>query len=152
MRSMILFTLCCGWTLPAEVVGSIRVTAGNAGQIEMVAHRTIRAQDGSKLEKASKEVTLDTAVSGHTQRVAVRFPGCDCGELSANLRFKTMNGDAFTDFPTTMTTNEPPEKDARGGRHVYRGARWFGARVGNGGPEHKLEALNGTIEIRQKGQ
>jgi DUF4097 and DUF4098 domain-containing protein YvlB len=272
MRSIILFTLCCGWTLPAEVVekgtlrqnfaatpklevsnvmGSIRVTAGDAGQIEMVAHRTIRAKDGSELEKAKKEVTLDTAVSGDTQRIAVRFPGCDCGEdrrregrdynvhfdfeiraptqtavdvktvnngdvsvqglngeflarnvngsvevidaggsgsastvngpvrlsftrnpagavsaktingritaeypreLSANLRFKTMNGDVFTDFPTTMMTNEPPEKDARGGRYVYRSNRWFGARVGNGGPEHKFETLNGTIEIRQKGQ
>ncbi len=90
------------------------------------------------------------AVSAKTVngRITAEYPR----DLSATLRFKTLNGDVFTDFPTTMMSNEPPEREVRGGRYIYRGNRWFGARVGNGGPEHKFETLNGTIEIRQKGQ
>jgi hypothetical protein len=72
-------------------------------------------------------------------------------DLSANVRLKTFNGQAYTDFDVTALPSLPPVAERRDGKFVYKGNSFFGVRVGHGGPELKFETLNGDIRIRNRG-
>jgi len=67
--------------------------------------------------------------------------------LSADFRLKTFNGDIYSDFPVTYLPAKAPAQDRRKGKFVYKSDRFFGVRVGKGGPEIKLDTLNGDILI-----
>lgn len=69
--------------------------------------------------------------------------------LSADFRIKSMNGEAYSDFPTTALPAAASRAKKEGGRTVFSGDRFFGVRVGKGGPEIKLETLNGDILIKK---
>jgi len=78
--------------------------------------------------------------------VALNFPE----GLSADFRIKSpMNGEAYSDFPVTALPAAPAEVRKEGGRTIYSSGRFFGVRVGRGGPEIKLETLNGDILIKK---
>ncbi|MFC2156738.1 DUF4097 domain-containing protein [Acidobacteriota bacterium] len=69
--------------------------------------------------------------------------------LSADFRLKTFHGDAYTDFeykPLPTTTEEKVEKK---GKYVYKYNHNFGVRVGKGGPEIKMDTLNGDLLIKK---
>lgn len=70
--------------------------------------------------------------------------------MNGRLRFKTLHGDVFTNFPTTAMANEPPRQETRDGRTVFRADRSFSVVVGGGGPEHRFETLNGSIQIKER--
>jgi hypothetical protein len=67
--------------------------------------------------------------------------------LSADFRFKTMNGGVYSDFPVTALPAHALQEDHRDGKTIFRADRFTGARVGAGGPEVKIENLNGDIRI-----
>jgi hypothetical protein len=69
---------------------------------------------------------------------------------SADFRIKTMNGEIFTDFPVTgLPAADGKAKRNEAGRFVYKSDRFFVVRAGKGGPEIKLETLNGDILIKK---
>ncbi|HYX52144.1 MAG TPA: hypothetical protein VE783_01750 [Candidatus Limnocylindrales bacterium] len=70
--------------------------------------------------------------------------------LSADFRFKTMNGGVFSDFEMTALPSQPVSAERHNGRFVYRSDRFTGGRVGSGGPEIKAENLNGEIRILER--
>jgi DUF4097 and DUF4098 domain-containing protein YvlB len=67
--------------------------------------------------------------------------------LSADFRFKTFNGGVFSDFPVTTMPVRTPTKEEHGGKVVFHADRFTTARISNGGPEIKIENLNGDIRI-----
>jgi len=67
--------------------------------------------------------------------------------LSADFRFKTMNGGVYSDFPVAALAAHALQEDHRGGKTIFRADRYTGARVNAGGPEIKIENLNGDIRI-----
>ncbi|HEY3127829.1 MAG TPA: hypothetical protein VGL91_00075 [Acidobacteriota bacterium] len=71
-------------------------------------------------------------------------------DLSADLRFKTFNGQVYSDFPVTYVpiVNSPGER--QNGKFVYKSNRFSSARVGRGGPEIKLDGFNGDIRVLQR--
>lgn len=71
-------------------------------------------------------------------------------KLSADFRVKTFNGDIYTDFTVTYLPPEPPVQVRRRGKFVYKSNRFFGVRVGKGGPEIKIDTLNGDILIAKR--
>lgn len=73
-------------------------------------------------------------------------------DTNASLRFKTMHGEIYTDFPTNAMQTEAGSGEKRGTKYVYQTKRSFAVRVGNGGPEHSFENINGDIQIKQRGQ
>jgi hypothetical protein len=81
--------------------------------------------------------------------VEVDFPA----PPSADFRVKTMHGEVYSDFEVTSlpkaaaVREERPEK---GGKFVYRSDSFTGVRAGMGGPEIKLETLNGDILIAKR--
>lgn len=70
--------------------------------------------------------------------------------LSADFRFKTMNGGIYTDFPMTGLPQQAVAPERKNGRFVYRSDRFTGGRVGSGGPEIKIENLNGDIRVLER--
>jgi hypothetical protein len=67
--------------------------------------------------------------------------------LSADFRFKTMQGEVYSDFPMTELPREQAKSERRGGKFVFSADRFSGGRVGAGGPEIKLENLNGDLRV-----
>jgi DUF4097 and DUF4098 domain-containing protein YvlB len=67
--------------------------------------------------------------------------------LSADFRFKTFNGGIYSDFPVTTMPVNAPTREEHGGKVVFRADRFTAARISNGGPEIKIENLNGDIRI-----
>jgi hypothetical protein len=68
-------------------------------------------------------------------------------KLSADFRFTTFNGSIFTDFPMTSLAAEASQEEHDGPRVIFRTKRSTGARVGAGGPEIRIENLNGDIRV-----
>jgi hypothetical protein len=73
--------------------------------------------------------------------------------LSADMRVKTFNGAAYTDFESTALAAQPTASQASaaqsGTKWVYRKNQFANLRVGKGGPELTFETLNGDIRIRK---
>jgi hypothetical protein len=68
-------------------------------------------------------------------------------ELSADFRVKTMNGGIYSDFPVTALPVKAMQEEHRGMKTVFRADRYTSVRVNAGGPEIKVENLNGDIRI-----
>lgn len=103
-------------------------------------------------------------VNGKVKVIFSKNPPSDCsfktingdldiyfrGNLSSDFRCKTFNGDVYTDFPVKYLPAEPPVQKRHKGRFVYKSSRFFGIRVGKGGPEIKLDTFNGDILINKR--
>lgn len=68
-------------------------------------------------------------------------------DLSADFRFKTFNGGIYSDFPVTATPVAAMQQERRGNKVIFRADRYTGARIASGGPQIKVENLNGDIRI-----
>jgi hypothetical protein len=68
-------------------------------------------------------------------------------DLSADFRFKTFNGGIYSDFPVTALPVSAMQEEHRGSKVIFRADRATGARVASGGPQIKIENLNGDIRI-----
>jgi len=67
--------------------------------------------------------------------------------LSANIRLKTFNGQAYSDFPVSYLAPDPPSKKTENGKFIYKSGEFQSVRIGEGGPELKFDAFNGNIRI-----
>lgn len=68
-------------------------------------------------------------------------------DLTADFRFKTFNGSIYSDFPVTALPVRAIQEEHHGAKIVFRADRYTGVRIGSGGPEIKVENLNGDIRI-----
>jgi len=68
-------------------------------------------------------------------------------DLAADFRFKTMNGAIYSDFPATALPVSRMQQEHHGAKVIFRADRYTGARIGSGGPQIKVENLNGDIRI-----
>ena len=68
-------------------------------------------------------------------------------KLSADFRFKTMQGEVYSDFPMTELPRDEGKSERRNGKFVFSADRFTGGRVGTGGPEIKMENLNGDLRV-----
>jgi DUF4097 and DUF4098 domain-containing protein YvlB len=73
-------------------------------------------------------------------------------KLAADLQVKTLNGEIYTDYPDTtyLPSHPQAEHSQHNGRYVYRSNSFQGVRIGAGGPEIRMETLNGDIVIANK--
>ena len=71
--------------------------------------------------------------------------------FSADLRLKTLNGRAYTDFDATGLLPSTAEAGERkNGRFVYKSNHTSSVRIGSGGPELTFETVNGDIRIKKE--
>ena len=70
-------------------------------------------------------------------------------DLSASFWLKTFTGDAFSDFPVSYLPSKPAEETRKDGKFVYKGSNTTGLRIGKGGPEIKMDTMNGDLLIEK---
>jgi hypothetical protein len=70
--------------------------------------------------------------------------------LSADFRFKTMNGHIYSDFEMTSLPAKAATSERRDGKFIFRTDRYTGGRVGGGGMEIKADNLNGDIRVLER--
>jgi len=78
--------------------------------------------------------------------LTISFPA----DLSADFRIKTFNGKVYSDFPVTYLPAAPAVREETKGKYVFKSDRFFGVRTGAGGPEIKMDTLNGDILIKKR--
>ena len=71
--------------------------------------------------------------------------------LSADVRVKTLNGGAYTDFDASLLPTTAAAQQLNG-KFIYRAGKSTGIRIGAGGPEINFKTLNGDIRIVKRGQ
>ena len=70
--------------------------------------------------------------------------------LSAEVRFRTLNGEGWSDFPFTVVPVQPVvSDDRRDGRFVIKSEWAQGIRIGAGGPQLSFGTVNGDVLIRK---
>jgi hypothetical protein len=70
--------------------------------------------------------------------------------IKADFRLKTFNGEGYSDFPVTYLPSEPAEQSRHDGKFIFRKGGFQGVQIGGkGGPEIRLETLNGDIYINK---
>ncbi|MDQ1471910.1 MAG: hypothetical protein QOJ99_3390 [Bryobacterales bacterium] len=104
------------------------------------------ALNGATVVKFRENPKANSFFKSFNGRVDVTFQPA----LSADLRLKTFNGHAYTDFDVTAlpTPAEPAER--KNGKFVYKSDKFSMMRVGSGGPELKFETFNGDIHIQKQ--
>lgn len=102
--------------------------------------KTVNGHLKATFREAPKENSSFGTVNG---AVDLTFPKT----LSADFRFKTFNGGIYTDFPVTTLPIRGMEEQHEGSKVVFRADRYTGGRIGSGGPEIRIETLNGDIRI-----
>lgn len=71
--------------------------------------------------------------------------------LSADINFKSMHGDLYTDFENVQRLEARVESDtnSKRGKTTYRIDKFAPLRVGEGGPTFSFEVLNGSVYIKR---
>jgi hypothetical protein len=72
--------------------------------------------------------------------------------LNADVKVKTFNGHAYTDYDVTaLPRNISAGERREGGKFVYHSDDFNAMRIGAGGPQLKYDTLNGSIQIINRG-
>jgi hypothetical protein len=72
--------------------------------------------------------------------------------LAADVRFKTLNGEGWSDFPYTMLPLQAALAESRrDGKFVIKSEWSQGIRIGAGGPQLSFGTVNGDVLIRRSG-
>jgi hypothetical protein len=104
-------------------------------------------------------------VNGAVKASFTRNPESDCSfktingdievafmkSLSADFQLKSDFGDAYSDFPVSyLPARSTATTERKNGRFIYKSNRFIDVRIGTGGPEIKMDTLNGDILINKK--
>ncbi len=81
-------------------------------------------------------------------KLEVTYPA----NLAADLEFKSMNGQFYTDFPDAeiLPTRVSKTESKSGSGTIYKLSKNNGVRIGAGGKLFKFETLNGNIYIKKQ--
>lgn len=134
-----------GRVVVRDITGNFLVRNVN-GDVEMASisgsgtARTVNGPVKVSFRRNPREASDFQTVNG---AVELRF----ARDLAADFRFKTFNGSIYSDFPVAALPVRPMQEEHHGAKVIYRADRYTGVRIGAGGPEIKVQNLNGDIRI-----
>jgi len=102
--------------------------------------RTVNGPVKVSFRQNPREASDFQTVNGNIELTFVR-------DLSADFRFKTFNGGIYSDFLVTALPVQGMQEEHHGSKVIFRADRYTGARINAGGPQIKVENLNGDIRI-----
>jgi DUF4097 and DUF4098 domain-containing protein YvlB len=122
------------------VNGSVTMT-GIAGYGTL---NTVNGRTAVSFRESPRQASDFKTVNG---AIEASFPP----NFSADLRLKTLNGQAYTDFDATaLLPSTAQAGDRSNGKFVYRSNHSSSVRIGSGGPELTFETVNGDIRIKKE--
>lgn len=105
--------------------------------------RTINGQLKASYTKVPDKNSSYYSLNGN---IRVKYPK----NLSAELRFKSFNGDFYTDYDVEyLPTKVTAKKTSRGKRKIYKVNEFTSVKVNKGGNIFTFETLNGNIYINR---
>jgi hypothetical protein len=105
---------------------------------------TVNGRTAVSFRESPKQASDFQTVNG---AIEASFPP----NFSADLRLKTVNGQAYTDFDATALLPSTAQAGARSnGKFVYKSNHTSSVRIGAGGPELTFETVNGDIRIKKE--
>ncbi|WP_303311729.1 hypothetical protein [Hymenobacter sp. BT730] len=139
-----------GEMLVQDVTGVVQARNVNGP----VSVRNVREATVAKTVNGKVEVSLThaptQAASYQTINgdIAVSYPA----NASAELHFKSMHGEMYTDFPQTelLPARVTQNQQREGAGTKYKLNKETAVRLGKGGPDIRLETLNGDVTIKQQ--
>ena len=102
--------------------------------------RTVNGPVKVSFRQNPREASDFNTVNGNIELAFAR-------DLSADFKFKTFNGGIYSDFPVTALPVQGMQQERHGTKVIFRADRYTGARINAGGPQIKVENLNGDIRI-----
>jgi DUF4097 and DUF4098 domain-containing protein YvlB len=151
--SLRLETLNGGAIVVENISGEIDAQNMNgAVTVTNVSGSVIANSMNGKITVSLAKVTPNKTMSFSTMNGAidVTLPG----DVKANLKMKTDNGDIWTDFDVKLDAGRAPtvednRKDGNGRYHVKVDKAMYGS-INGGGPEMQFVTYNGSIVIHKK--
>jgi hypothetical protein len=123
----------------------VRSVNGPLSMTDVSGSGTASAVNGTNTVSFHENPKADTAFTSVNGKIEVTFqPG-----LSADFDLKTVNGGMYTDFESTALSSPAGTATNQNGKFVYKNRGESRIRVGSGGPQIRLETVNGGIEIRK---
>ena len=125
----------------------VRAVNGAIGMTNIAGSGTISAVNGVNVVSFRENPKADTAMTSVNGKIEVTFQP----NLSADFDLKTVNGSMYTDFESTALASPPPAGATKeNGKFVYKMRGESRIRVGSGGPQIRLETVNGSIQIKKQ--
>jgi hypothetical protein len=123
----------------------VRSVNGPLSMTNMAGSGTASAVNGTNTVSFHENPKADSAFTSVNGKIEVTFQP----NLSADFDLKTVNGGMYTDFESTALTAPAGTATQDNGRFVYKNRGESRIRVGSGGPQIRLETVNGSIQIRK---
>ncbi len=161
------YEICFDFTIKVPKKTALYLSTVNAGNIK-VSHAEGDFEIGNvngkiEMTEIAGAGTAHT-VNGGVKVVFTHNPESDCSfktingdldisflkNLSADFQLKTFNGDMYSDFPASYLPQETATSSQKEGKFVYKSNRFAKVRIGKGGPDIKMDTLNGDILIKKK--
>jgi hypothetical protein len=123
----------------------VKSVNGAIGMTNMAGSGTAAATNGANVVTFRENPKADSTFTSVNGRVELTFqPG-----LSADFSLKTVNGGIYTDFESTALSAPAGTATKNTGKFVYKSRGESRIRVGAGGPQIRLETVNGDVQIRK---
>ena len=133
------------------VEGDIEVTNTNGGVVlTNVAGSVVAHANNGRVTATLRDITPNKPMSftSMNSSVDITLPPT----VKANLKMRTDNGEAYSDFDIQLRPSAPPTVDdsrGRGGRFRIQTDRTINGIINGGGPDFEVRTLNGNIYIRK---
>jgi hypothetical protein len=123
----------------------VRSVNGPLSMTDVSGSGTASAVNGTNTVSFHENPKSDSAFTSVNGKIEITFqPG-----LAADFDLKTVNGGMYTDFESTALASSAGAATTDNGRFVYKNRGESRIRVGSGGPQIRLETVNGSIQIRK---
>lgn len=123
----------------------VKSVNGSVAMTNIAGSGTVAAVNGTNIVSFRENPKADSAFTSVNGRIEVTFQP----SLSADLELKTVNGGMYTDFEATALAAAPGAATQQNGRFVYKTRGTSRLRIGAGGPQLRLETVNGSIQIKK---
>jgi hypothetical protein len=123
----------------------VRSVNGPLSMTDVSGSGTASAVNGTNTISFHENPKADSAFTSVNGKIDVTFQP----NLSADFDLKTVNGAMYTDFESTALASATGTATNQNGKFVYKNRGESRIRVGSGGPQIRLETVNGGIEIRK---
>jgi hypothetical protein len=126
----------------------VRSVNGALSMTNVSGSGTAAAVNGTNTVSFRENPKSDSAFTSVNGKIEVSFQP----NLSADFNLKTVNGGMYTDFESTMLAPLSPAGTTtkESGKFVYRNRGESRIRVGAGGPQIRIETVNGSIQIKKE--
>lgn len=122
----------------------IKAVNGSVTGASLAGSGTISTVNGPTVIAFRENPKADSTFSSVNGKVDVTYQA----NLAAEFDLRTVNGGMFTDFESVVLASSGGAS-SKNGKFVYKSHGNSRIRIGSGGPQIRMETVNGSIQIRK---